>query len=50
MQVDENNINKRIDKYLGETTDYTRSKIQKMIENGNILVNNNKVKSKERKW
>ena len=49
MKIENNDIGKRIDKYLGETTDYTRSKIQKMIENGNILVNNNKVKSKERK-
>ena len=45
MKIENNDIGKRIDKYLGETTDYTRSKIQKMIENGNILVNNNKVKS-----
>ena len=44
MKIENNDIGKRIDKYLGETTDYTRSKIQKMIENGNILVNNNKVK------
>lgn len=35
---------KRIDKYLNENTDYTRSKIQKMIENGNILVNGNTIK------
>ena len=45
MKIENNDIGKRLDKYLGETTDYTRSKIQKMIENGNILVNNNKVKS-----
>ena len=40
MQVDENNINKRIDKYLSENTEYSRSTIQKMIDNGNITVNN----------
>ena len=44
MQITENDIGKRIDKFLGETTDYTRSKIQKMIEIGNILVNDKKVK------
>ena len=33
MQVDENNINKRIDKYLSENTEYSRSTIQKMIDN-----------------
>lgn len=45
MKPENNDIGKRIDKYLGETTDYTRSKIQKMIENGNVIVNNNKVKA-----
>ena len=44
MIVDINNIGKRIDKYLCDNTEYTRSKIQKMIENGNILVNDIKVK------
>ena len=44
MIVDINNIGKRIDKYLCDNTEYTRSKIQKMIENGNILVNDVKVK------
>ena len=44
MIVDINNIGKRIDKYLCDNTEYTRSKIQKMIETGNILVNGNKVK------
>ena len=45
MQVDENNINKRIDKYLSENTEYSRSTIQKMIVNGNITVNNKPTKS-----
>ena len=44
MIVEINDSGKRIDKYLNENTEYTRSKIQKMIENGNILVNDVKVK------
>ena len=32
MIVDINNIGKRIDKYLCDNTEYTRSKIQKMID------------------
>ena len=35
----------RIDKYLMSVTDYTRSRIQKYIDNGKILVNGVKVKS-----
>lgn len=45
MIIDSENQGKRIDKYLGETTEYTRSKIQKMIENKNILVNGKEVKA-----
>lgn len=45
MIIDNNNAGKRIDKYLGETTEYTRSKIQKMIENKNVLVNDKEVKA-----
>ena len=45
MIIDENNIGQRIDKYLTDNTEYTRSKIQKMIDNGNILVNGKEVKS-----
>lgn len=44
MIVEIKDSGKRIDKYLNENTEYTRSKIQKMIENGNILVNDVKVK------
>lgn len=44
MIVEINDSGKRIDKYLNENTEYTRNKIQKMIENGNILVNDVKVK------
>ena len=35
----------RIDKYLLNCTDFSRSKLQKMIENGNVLVNGNTVKT-----
>ena len=45
MIIDNENVGKRIDKYLGENTEYTRSKIQKMIENKNILVNGKEVKA-----
>ena len=44
MIVEINDSGKRIDKYLNENTEYTRSKIQKMIDNGHILVNDIKVK------
>ena len=44
MIVESNDIGKRIDKYLGEKTEYTRSKIQKMIENKNIIVNGKEIK------
>ena len=35
----------RIDKYLNDNTEFTRSKIQKLIENNNILVNDKKIKN-----
>ena len=35
----------RLDKYLMNNTDMSRSKIQKMIDNGNVLVNQKMVKS-----
>ena len=35
----------RIDKYLINELQYSRSKIQRMIDSNNILVNNKKVKS-----
>ena len=44
MKIEEN-INKRIDQYLMEVTDYSRSKIQKMIKEKYILVNNNPTKN-----
>ena len=37
----------RIDQYLNEVLDYSRSKIEKMIKEGHVLVNNNKIKKKK---
>ena len=45
MIIDEVTIGQRIDKFLVENTEYTRSKIQKMIEEDCIFVNNKKVKA-----
>ena len=45
MIIDEVTIGQRIDKFLVENTDYTRSKIQKMIDNDCILVNGKSIKS-----
>ena len=39
------NFGIRIDKYLINNTEFTRSKIQRLIDDGNILVNDNKVKA-----
>ena len=44
LQVKENN-DLRLDQYLTENTDYSRSKIQQMIKEDNILVNGNSTKS-----
>ena len=45
MEIKVNDGNIRIDKYLLDKTEYSRSKIQKMIENGDILVNNKLIKT-----
>ena len=45
MKVDKEYINTRIDKYLMDKLTLSRSKIQKLIDNNKILVNNNKVKT-----
>ena len=37
--------NERVDSYLMNNTEYTRSKIQKMLKNGNITINNKLVKN-----
>lgn len=41
----EDNIDTRIDSYLSEKLDFSRSKVVKMIKDGAILVNGNKVKN-----
>lgn len=41
----ESNLDKRIDVYLQEILDLSRSRIQELIKEGNILVNEKKVKS-----
>lgn len=43
LKVQENE-NNRIDKYIAEQTDLTRSTVQRMIENGKILVNGKETK------
>jgi len=45
MEIKVKEESQRIDKFLTEETDYSRSTIQKMIESDFILVNNDKVKS-----
>lgn len=44
MVVQLEDVNKRIDKYLSDNTDYSRSLIKKMIDDGFIKVNNKNVK------
>lgn len=39
------NVDKRLDQYLSEITEYSRSTIQKMIKDNNIMVNGKSVKS-----
>ncbi|MDD3895412.1 MAG: RluA family pseudouridine synthase [Bacilli bacterium] len=46
MQIVVNQDKIRIDKYLSNVTEYSRSLIQKMIDGGYILVNNNNIKVK----
>lgn len=45
MIIEDITVGQRIDKFLVENTEYTRSKIQKMIETDNVLVNNKSIKS-----
>lgn len=45
MDITVNENGSRIDKYLMNNTDYSRSYIQKLIDNGMILVNGKEVKS-----
>lgn len=44
INVNEENIGKRIDAYLAENTEHSRSNIQRLIENEKILVNGKKTK------
>ena len=37
--VSENDINKRLDNFVSEKTDLTRSRVQKLIQQGNITIN-----------
>jgi len=43
--VIEQEINERIDSYLSKNTDFSRSKVVKMLESGTILVNDKEVKN-----
>ena len=45
IQVKLEDQNKRIDKFLSEETEYSRSKISSLIDSGNILVNNMNTKN-----
>ena len=45
MQIISEKSNIRIDAYLSEKTDYTRSKIQKLIKDEQITVNDKKINS-----
>ena len=42
LKVIEKDAQNRIDKYVSENTELTRSTAQRMIDNGNILVNRQK--------
>ena len=37
--VDEDNLNERLDTFLSENTELSRSQIQKLIESGDVLLN-----------
>ena len=43
MQIISDKSNIRLDTYLSEETEYTRSKIQKLIKDNQITVNDKKV-------
>ena len=49
LKIDEKDVGQRLDKYInGLFSDFSRSFIQNLIENGQILVNNKKVKTGEK--
>ena len=43
IKFNEEQLNKRLDVFLSEQTEYSRSKITTLIKDGNILVNGSKV-------
>ncbi len=45
INVDEDTSDIRIDKYLVDVLNITRSKVQKLIDNGNVLVNDKVIKN-----
>lgn len=45
LLVNENNVDKRLDVFVSENTDISRSQITKLIKEGSILVNGNKTKT-----
>lgn len=45
LVIDENNIEKRLDVFVSENSDISRSQITKLIKDGNILVNNKTTKT-----
>lgn len=49
LKIDEKDVGQRLDKYInGLFSDFSRNFIQNLIENGQILVNNKKVKTGEK--
>lgn len=49
LKIDEKDVGQRLDKFInGLFSDFSRSFIQNLIENGQILVNNKKVKTGEK--
>ena len=46
LVVDENNIDIRLDSFIADNTDISRSQIQKLIDNGSILLNGEETNKK----
>ena len=47
QEIEVDNYSKRVDSYLANILDISRSKISKLIKDGNILVNGNKCKASD---
>ena len=45
LLVEENNVEKRLDHFVSENTDISRSQVTKLIKEGSILVNGKKTKT-----